>query len=106
MAGVVGNGVYTITDTGNPTTDFSIHTNIKIPKKNRDVYILEWGDSSSSNIAKGYEQFIDHYIDNGTWDKYKSAWNKYKEMGGILINFTKFTQDDINIKNHPNYNDK
>jgi hypothetical protein len=98
-----GDGVLTVTDTGGPLFDFDIYTTSNIGKTNSDVYILEWGTGS---VAKGYTYFIDYYLKNGQWSKYKSAWNKYKEMGGKLISFLKFSQDDSNIKNHPNYNDK
>ena len=103
LAGQCGDGVYTVTDTGGPLFDIDVCTSAQIGKTNKDVYILEWGTGS---VAKGYQYFIDYYLNNGKWDTYKAAWNKYKEMGGKLINFTKFTQEDANIKNHPNYNDK
>ena len=98
-----GDGVLTVTDTGGPLFDFDIFTTSNVGKVNADVYVLEWGTGA---VAKGYQYFIDYYLKNGQWSKYKSAWNKYKEMGGKLITFTKFSQDDSNIKNHPNYNDK
>ena len=103
LAGQCGDGVYTVTDTGGPLFDFDVCTSAQIGKTNKDVYVLEWGTGS---VAKGYQYFIDYYLNNGRWNNYKAAWNKYKEMGGKLINFTKFTQEDANIKNHPNYNDK
>lgn len=98
-----GDGVVTVTDTGGPLFDFDLYTQSNIGKVNADAYVLEWG---TGKIAKGYTYFIDYYLKNGQWNTYKSAWNKYKEMGGKLITFLKFSQEDANIKNHPNYNDK
>ena len=98
-----GNGVVTVTDTGGPLFDFDLYTQSNIGKVNADAYVLEWGTGS---VAKGYTYFIDYYLKNGQWNTYKSAWNKYKEMGGKLMTFLKFSQEDANIKNHPNYNDK
>ena len=102
-----GDGILTVTDTGGPLFDFDLYTQNNIGKVNADVYILEWG---TGKIAKGYTYFIDYYLNNGQWNdsthNYKKAWNKYKEMGGKLVSFLKFSQEDANIKNHPNYNDK
>ena len=67
-----------------------------------DVYVLEWG---TGKTAQGYKYFINYYLDRGKWQTYVSAWNTYKNMGGKLINFTKFNQDDADITSHPNYND-
>ena len=83
-----------------PLFDIDVCTSAQIGKTNKDVYILEWGTGS---VAKGYQYFIDYYLKNGKWNTYKAAWNKYKEMGGKLISFTKFTQEDANIKNHKRY---
>ena len=98
-----GDGVLTVTDTGGPLFDFDIFTTSNIGKTNADVYVLQWG---TGKVAQGYKYFIDYYLKNGKWSNYVSAWNTYKNMGGKLITFTKFNQDDANIKNHPNYNDR
>jgi 3D (Asp-Asp-Asp) domain-containing protein len=96
-------GILTVTDVGGPYYDFDICTNQSMKKCNMDVYILEWG---TGRIAPSYYKSIDQQIDLGQWDRYKAAWNIYKAMNGKLINFTKYNQEDTNIKNHPNYNDK
>ena len=98
-----GNGVYTVTDTGGPFFDFDIYTTTNISKGAFDAYVLEWG---SGKAAQSFTKSIDEQIKLGQWNKYKSAWNNYKSLGGKLVTFTKFNQEDANIKNHPNYNDK
>ena len=99
LAGKVGNGIYTVTDTGSPLFDFSVCTTTQLGKTNMDVYVLEWG---SGENASSYIHSINYYLDNGLWDKYKAAWNAYKEMGGKLVNFIQFNKEDANIKNHMN----
>ena len=101
LAGKAGNGVFTVTDTGGCFFDFDIFTNTWNSKENMDAYILEWG---SGKIAKSYTWAMDLYNSRGTWGKLKSAWVNYKNMGGKLVNFLKYNQEDTNIKNHPNYN--
>ena len=98
-----GNGVYTVTDTGGPFFDFDIYTTTNISKGAYDAYVLEWG---SGKISQSFTKSIDEQIKLGQWNKYKSAWNNYKTLGGKLVTFTKYNQEDANIKNHPNYNDK
>ena len=102
LAGITGTGIFTVTDTGGPLFDFDLFTTKYNGKKNMDVYVLEWG---TGKTAQGYKYFINYYLDRGKWQTYVSAWNTYKNMGGKLINFTKFNQDDADITSHPNYND-
>ena len=102
LAGQAGDGIYTITDTGGPLFDFDICTASWAGKKNMDVYVLQWG---TGKAAGSYTYFINYYLKKGTWSKYVKAWNTYKNMGGKLINYTKYNTEDSNIKNHPNYND-
>ena len=103
LAGKAGTGVFNVHDTGGPLFDFDLCTNSFNDKKNFDVYVLEWGDTS--NIAKSFTWGIDLYNKNGSWSKYIKAWNTYKNMNGKLINYLKFSQEDANIKSHPHYND-
>lgn len=98
-----GDGILTVTDTGGCFFDFDLFTQSNIGKVNADVYVLEWG---TGKVAASYTWAINYYLGNGRWNGLKSAWNKYKEMGGKLMTFLKFSQEDANIKNHPNYNDK
>ena len=97
-----GDGIYTVTDTGGPLFDFDICTNKNISKANYDAYVLEWG---SGKAAGSYTYFINYYLDRGTWEKYVPAWHSYKEMGGVLMGYTKYNQEDANITSHPHYND-
>ena len=98
-----GNGVYTVTDTGGPYFDFDIYTTTNISKGAYDAYVLEWG---SGSVSQSFTKSIDEQVKLGQWNKYKSAWDNYKTLGGKLVTFTKYNQEDANIKNHPNYNDK
>ena len=98
-----GDGILTVTDCGGPYFDFDICTTVSLSKSTTDAYVIEWG---TGQVAQSYYKSIDQQKELGQWDKYKSAWNKYKELGGKLINFTRYNQEDTNIKNHPNYNDK
>jgi hypothetical protein len=98
-----GSGILKVTDCGGPIFDFDLYTKSDIGKSNHDVYILEWG---TGKVAPGYKYFIDFYLERNSWDKYKAAWNKYKEMNGKLISFLKFNVDDGDIYSHPHYNDK
>ena len=98
-----GGGIYTVTDTGGPFFDFDIYTTTNISKGAYDAYVLEWGTGS---VSQSYYKSIDEQVKLGQWNKYKSAWDNYKTLGGKLVSFTKYNQEDANIKNHPNYNDK
>jgi 3D (Asp-Asp-Asp) domain-containing protein len=98
-----GDGVLTVTDTGGCFLDFDLYTTNNIGKTNADVYVLEWG---TGKVAPSYTWAINFYLENGRWKGLVPAWNTYKNMGGKLITFTKYNQEDANITNHPNYNDK
>jgi hypothetical protein len=86
-----------------PLFDFDICTNKNISKGPFDAYILEWG---TGKTAGSYTYFINYYLERNSWQTYVPAWNTYKNMGGKLIYFTKYSQDDANITSHPNFNDK
>ena len=99
-----GDGVLTVTDTGGCSFDFDIYTTSDIGKQNVDVYILEWGTGS---VAPSYTWALNYYVNNNNWDSSKKkAWDAYKNMNGKLMTFTRYNQEDSNLKNHPNYNDK
>jgi lysophospholipase L1-like esterase len=98
-----GDGVLTVTDTGGCFFDFDLFTQSSIGKTNADVYVLEWG---TGKVAPSYTWAINFYLGNGRWSGLISAWNTYKNMGGKLMSFTKFNQEDANLKNHAHYNDK
>jgi 3D (Asp-Asp-Asp) domain-containing protein len=102
LAGKVGDGVLTVTDCGGPFFDFDINTNTWNEKTNLDVYVLEWGTGKN---ATSYTFSINEQVKLGQWDKYKSAWGIYKNMGGKLVNFHKYNSEDSSITTHPNYND-
>jgi beta-lactamase superfamily II metal-dependent hydrolase/N-acetylmuramoyl-L-alanine amidase CwlA/3D (Asp-Asp-Asp) domain-containing protein len=102
LAGQAGNGIFTVQDTGGCFFDFDIYTTTWGGKKNMDAYVLEWG---SGKTAASYTWAINFYLKNGRWSGLVPAWNTYKNMNGKLMNFTKYNQEDVNIKSHPNYND-
>lgn len=82
--------------------DFDLYTTSWSGKTNYDVYVLEWGTGKNAN---SYTWALDLYSET-QWNTYKSAWDKYKTMGGKLVNFLKFNSEDANIKTHKRYNDK
>jgi 3D (Asp-Asp-Asp) domain-containing protein len=96
-----GKGIVTVVDTGGPLFDFDIYSSSSLGKEARDAYVLEWG---TGKISWSYTEAIDFYVKKGTWNTYTSAWNMYKNMGGKLIGFLKFSDKDQDIKNHPQYN--
>ena len=102
LAGKAGDGVFTVTDCGGPFFDFDINTNTWSEKVNADAYVLEWGTGKN---ATSYTYAIEEQVKLNQWDKYKSAWGIYKNMGGKLINLHKFDATDSNIKTHARYND-
>ena len=102
LAGVIGNGVFTVTDTGGPFFDFDIYSSAynSIGKKTRDAYILTWGTGATS---ASYTWGLNFYSDS-QWKNLVGAWHTYKDMGGKLITFTKYKSDDANVKTHKRYN--
>ena len=102
LAGKAGDGIFTVQDTGGCFFDFDIYTTTWSGKTNMDAYVLQWG---SGKISNSYTWAINLYNSRGTWNKYIPAWNTYKNMGGKLMSFTKFNQEDATITSHKNYND-
>ena len=102
LAGVIGNGVFTVTDTGGPFFDFDIYSSAysSIGKKTRDAYILTWGTGATS---ASYTWGLNFYSDS-QWKNLVGAWHTYKDMGGKLITFTKYKSDDANVKTNKRYN--
>ena len=101
LKGKAGTGIFTVQDTGGCFFDFDIYTTSWSGKTTMDAYVLEWG---SGKISKSYTWAMDLYNKNGSWNRLKSAWVNYKNMGGKLVGFLKFNQEDANITSHPNYN--
>ena len=102
LNGKAGDGVFTVTDCGGPFFDFDINTNTWSEKVNADAYVLEWGTGKN---ATSYTYAIDEQVKLNQWNKYKSAWGIYKNMGGKLVNLHKFDATDSSIKSHARYND-
>lgn len=96
----VGDGIYTVVDTGGHFFDFDIHAPkeyvSKIGKANHDVYVIRFGTGTTKDagVAASYTYIANYYKKNGSWPKLVSAWNKYQKMNGKLIHFHQFCQDD------------
>lgn len=88
-------GLFTVMDTGGHGMDFDIYTKKDIGKINADVYVVSWGKGP---IAWSYTEAINYYLGRGIVERFNSAWALYNKMGGCLINFWKFKQDDKTIK--------
>lgn len=56
-------------------------------------------------MTVSYTHIIEYYLKLQAQDgfnriaRYHDAWEMYKSMGGKLINFFKFNEEDKNIKN-------
>lgn len=104
----VGDGIYTVADTGGHFFDFDIHVPSalegKIGKGNHDVYILRFGSGTGKKdrIAISYCGICNQYKRGGSWPKLVSAWKSYQSMNGKLIKFHQFNKDDASAQfNHP-----
>ena len=101
-------GIFTCNDTGGMCFDFDLFLHqtsdteagrilSKTGITRADVYVLEWGTgriaSSFTDMVKAVEKYAPPL------SQYKVAWKSYWEYGGQTINFTKFRNDDLNIKN-------
>ena len=60
-----------------------------------DVYVLEWG---SGRVASSFTDMIEVCSRYYNLSSFHSAWNQYMKYGGCTIWFTKFQNDDANIK--------
>lgn len=94
LAGIVGDGYYTVTDTKDCFCDFAIYSSVIISKKSYRSYVISWGDGK---IAPSYTSYMKDYTDK-QWSIYKNAWKSYKNMGGSVINLWKWNAEDLSIK--------
>ena len=96
----IGDGIFTVVDTGGHFFDFDLHVPdqyvSKIGKQNRDVYILRFGPGTNKDegVAVSYSWICKNYKKKGQWPKLVSAWNTYQKMNGKLIHFHQFNQED------------
>lgn len=104
----VGDGIYTVVDTGGHFFDFDIHVPdalaSKVGKANHDVYVLRFGSGTGQKdaIAKSYCGICEFYKNRKDWPKCVSAWRLYQKMNGKLIKFHDFCKDDAKAQlNHP-----
>lgn len=105
----IGDGIFTVVDTGGHFFDFDIHVPSKamsdrIGKTNKDVYVLRFGPGTGkdSGVAVSYCWICRDYKKRGQWPKLVSAWNKYQSLNGKLIHFHQFNKDDMNAQvSHP-----
>ena len=107
LKGVVNDdGIFIVEDTGGYCFDFDIFVSkdksSKVGKKSLNVKVLEWG---TGKMTASYTHIIEYYLKLQAQDgfnriaRYHDAWEMYKSMGGKLINFFKFNEEDKNIKN-------
>ena len=98
-------GILMATDSGILMTDCDIVAGSTIQActsnwtnpKRLDGYVLEFGSGGIQNYS-----FTDTYriaYNQGRLEKYKSAFKNYISNDGVLINFTKFYEDDKDIRN-------
>lgn len=96
-----GSGIFEVVDTGGPFFDFDLHVPDynTVGKCNEDCYVLSWGTKPPS------WSFTDamNFYNDAKWSKYTSAWNEYKRMNGVVMNFWMFKDADKSIKQHPRY---
>ena len=96
----IGDGIFTVVDTGGHFFDFDIHVPnayaSKIGKGNHDVYILRpgTGTAKDAGVTASYTYIANYYKKKGQWPKLVSAWNTYQKMNGKLIHFHQFNQED------------
>lgn len=103
LKGIINNtGLFTVRDTGGHGMDFDIFTKKDIGKITAEVYVVSYG---TGPIAWSYTDAINYYRKKGTVYKYNTAWALYNKMGGCLINFWKFQDDDKTIKSQEWYSE-
>ena len=96
LKGVVNStGIFEVEDTGGMSFDFDIFTGGssvgKVGKKNREVYVLEWGNKK---MTCSYTYIINYFKDAGRFETYRKSWELYLEMGGQVIDFYQFNDED------------
>lgn len=94
LAGIIGDGYYTVTDSKDCFSDFAIYTSTVISKASHKAYVISWGDGK---IAPSFTYYMKRYSDK-LWNIYKNAWKSYKNMGGSVVNLWKFNNEDLTIK--------
>ena len=60
-----------------------------------DVYVLEWGKGKTASSFLDMIKVCAKYYNLSS---FHSAWTQYLKHGGCTIWFTKFQNDDANIK--------
>lgn len=100
LKGVINNdGIFEVADTGGHGFDFDIfvsYNNInRIGKKPLEVYVLSWGNKK---MTTSYTYITKYFRDNGRLATYHKAWISYLELGGTLINFWKFNDEDKKLR--------
>ena len=112
LKGVVNDdGIFVVEDTGGHCFDFDLFVSkdksSKVGKQSMNVKVISWGNDK---MTTSYTHVIEYYINldkkdgNNIIQRYHEAWNMYKEMGGKLINFHKFNDEDKDIMNKAWYN--
>ena len=96
LKGVINDtGVFEVEDTGGMAFDFDMFISNskkgKVGKKNREVYVLSWGNKK---MTTSYTYIINYFKKNGRFEGYRKAWEMYLKMGGQLIDFFKFNDED------------
>lgn len=112
LKGVVNSdGIFIVEDTGGHCFDFDIFVSkdksSKVGKKSMNVKVISWGNDK---MTVSYTYIIKYYLNLDAKDgknrikRYHDAWKMYNEMGGKLIKFYKFNDEDKDITNQSWYN--
>lgn len=96
LKGIINkDGIFEVEDTGGMSFDFDIFISKdlkgKIGKKNMDVYVIKWGNKK---MTTSYTYIINYFKKQGRFEQYRKSWKLYLQMGGKLINFFKFNDED------------
>ena len=99
LKGVINkDGIFEVEDTGGMSFDFDMFISNsnkgKIGKKNMDVYVLKWGNKK---MTTSYTYIINYFKKQGRFEQYRKSWELYLKMGGKLVNFWKFKDEDKNL---------
>lgn len=99
LKGVINDtGIFEVEDTGGMSFDFDIFvSNDKagiVGKENREVYVLEWG---SKKLTCSYTYIINYFVQRNRFEIYRDSWELYLKMGGQVIDFWKFNDEDSNL---------
>lgn len=112
LKGIVNDdGIFIVEDTGGHGFDFDIFVSKNksslVGKKSMNVKVISWGNDK---LTSSYTYIIEYYLKldakdgKGRIKRYHDAWSLYNSMGGKLINFFKFNNEDQSIKNKSWYN--